>query len=291
MLERTFLHLPGIGDKRERRLWRSGVADWAAYRASHQVQGISAQAKRRHDRLIDETIEARRAGDLVRLAAAVPRNEHWRFYREPNVRVGFLDIETTGTAEWDAVTVVGVLDSQGPFTQLVKGDGLDQDSMTDLLGHFDVLVTFNGNGFDLPVLRRAFPGSVPALPHLDLRAPLARLGYKGGLKRIETELGLARPDAVQGLGGFEAVLLWRRWERSGDAEALEKLLAYNKEDVVNMRALADFACGALHDRLCGYWGGMPAGVPWPSGQAPELMPEALREIVSLRPTGQRTLDA
>lgn len=39
------------------------------------------------------------------------------------------------------------------------------------------------------------------------------------------------------MDGYFAVLLWHEYERHGDSRALETLLAYNIEDVVNLEHL------------------------------------------------------
>ena len=76
-----------------------------------------------------------------------------------------------------------------------------------------------------------------------------RLGHRGGLKRIEQSLGIARVPEAEGLSGMDAVRLWRVWRRGGrDAEdALRVLLAYNREDVVNMKTLLDYALPRLRE--------------------------------------------
>jgi uncharacterized protein YprB with RNaseH-like and TPR domain len=76
--------------------------------------------------------------------------------------------------------------------------------------------------------------------HLDLRFILARLGYRGGLKRIESLFGITRAPEVAGFDGFDAVLLWERFQR-GDLTALELLLKYNQEDVLNLEVLMEQA--------------------------------------------------
>ena len=56
------------------------------------------------------------------------------------------------------------------------------------------------------------------------------LGYRGGLKVIERQLGLARSTELQGLCGADAGRLWNRWRHRRDEEARETLLAYNEAD-------------------------------------------------------------
>ena len=49
---------------------------------------------------------------------------------------------------------------------------------------------------------------------------------------------------------LESEILWRRWLR-GDRAALDRLLAYNAEDVLNMEALLDFAYPRIRARTLG----------------------------------------
>ena len=74
-----------------------------------------------------------------------------------------------------------------------------------------------------------------------------RLGYYGGLKATERVVGLQRTDETQGLSGSDAVDLWTLYER-GDEDALDLLLAYNREDVEHLRPLADLAYRRLRAR-------------------------------------------
>ena len=55
------------------------------------------------------------------------------------------------------------------------------------------------------------------------------------LKAVERVLGIQR--RLRGVDGFEAVRLWNRFERFGDHDALEILLEYNREDVLDLRML------------------------------------------------------
>jgi uncharacterized protein YprB with RNaseH-like and TPR domain len=106
-----------------------------------------------------------------------------------------------------------------------------------VLDGVDLLVTYNGSSFDLPVLKSAFPGvDFARFHHIDLRFPLHRLGVKGGLKGAERQLGIGRSETLDGVDGFMAVLLWRA-HRAGVATALDTLLRYCLEDVVNLKPL------------------------------------------------------
>jgi uncharacterized protein YprB with RNaseH-like and TPR domain len=62
------------------------------------------------------------------------------------------------------------------------------------------------------------------------------LGFKGGLKGCERQLGLDRGD-LKDIDGFFAVLLWGEYQRTGDQKALDTLLAYNIQDTINLENL------------------------------------------------------
>jgi hypothetical protein len=44
---------------------------------------------------------------------------------------------------------------------------------------------------------------------------------------------------LKGINGYDAVRLWWRYVDAFDLEALNTLLQYNKEDVLNLRALKE----------------------------------------------------
>jgi uncharacterized protein YprB with RNaseH-like and TPR domain len=153
-----------------------------------------------------------------------------------------LDIETTGLSPEDSyVTMVGVLDST-EYTACVRDDNLED--LREALEQYDLVVTFNGGSFDLPFLEHHFGRLFGQMAHIDLRHPLRRIGYRGGLKAIEKQLRVGRPSELTGLGGYDAVLLWGMWLK-GDASALETLIRYNAEDVASLPALAVIAYNGL----------------------------------------------
>jgi uncharacterized protein len=140
--------------------------------------------------------------------------------------------------------VVGVYDGR-ELRQYVRGVNLHR--FPDEMEECRLLVTFFGSGFDLPVLRRAFPETRFDVLHIDLCHSLKRLGYSGGLKRVETELGIARSEQTAGLSGWDAVRLWEEYRR-GSGRSLARLLAYNEEDVVNLERLMQIAYAGLREK-------------------------------------------
>lgn len=135
--------------------------------------------------------------------------------------------------------MVGILDNSG-FHAFVRGDNLDE--FICRLSTYKLIVTFNGASFDLPFLRKEF-GELPAgFAHVDLRWVLARLGFKGGLKKIEHATGLARRGGLSDLDGRHAVVMWEMAQQ-GEDEALQTLIRYNAEDVASLPLLAELAVG------------------------------------------------
>ena len=246
VLARTFVFLPGIGPVREARLWKRGVTHWAHYRALHHVKGIRPRLKARHDQLL-ELAEASLGRDPRFFAHVLPPYEQWRAFSHFRDGAAYLDIETRGEKDNNDVTVVGVR-LRGKSRTFVRGVDYAPAAVADLLRDATSLVTFNGASFDLPVLA-ADGVQLPKVPHVDLRLVLGRAGYEGGLKRIEETLGFVRDASVRGLSGYDAVKLWRRWEREGDKDALSLLLAYNAADFENLEPLADLACDALARKM------------------------------------------
>ena len=66
--------------------------------------------------------------------------------------------------------------------------------------------------------------------------PTNSLGFRGGLKECERQLGIDRGD-LKDIDGFFAVLLWDEYSRSGDQRALDTLLAYNVQDTITLENL------------------------------------------------------
>jgi hypothetical protein len=112
-------------------------------------------------------------------------------------------------------------------------------------------VTFNGARFDLPFIRKEYPGfSYENKMHADIMYCLRRIGLCGGLKKIEVDLGISRSEETTGIDGFEAVRLWNRYEK-GNEQALDLLLQYNREDIVNLETILEITYEDLKKQAFG----------------------------------------
>ncbi len=233
MLKSTFQHIHGIGDKTEKKIWAAGLTNWETFLEAPQEAPLAQWQRDLACRELEQSLQFLERHDAQYFNHKLAPPLQWRLYPEFGQRVGYLDIETTGTTpEECAITVIGVYDGHHPRVY-VQGQNLS--TFVDEIGGYTLLVTYNGKSFDLPFIRREM-GLALNHAHIDLRYPLAALGYKGGLKKIERALGLEREGPLALLDGWCAVLLWQYYQH-GDAGALETLLRYNLEDVVHLPAL------------------------------------------------------
>ena len=243
-IENSFIPVRGVGAATERRLWEGGLTDWDAFdpAAAADVSGVGETTAERIDSFIADAVDRLADGDARYFDRALPSDQRWRLYENFRADACFFDIETTGLdAGRHDVTTVSV-HRDGETTTLVRGDDLNAAALREAFADASLLVTFNGKRFDVPFLEESFDLSVDA-PHIDLLYPCRRLDLTGGLKAVERAVGIERdrPD----ISGRDAVGLWRRYER-GDADALETLVSYNRDDAVNLRALMDRVADSLH---------------------------------------------
>ncbi len=177
----------------------------------------------------------------------------------------FIDTETTGlaggTGTYAFLVGTGAFEMGG-----VDGDGfvvtqyfmrdLDEEpallaALAPVLARATALVSFNGAGFDLPLLetrfvlaRRRWPA---ALPHLDLLRPARRVWTACmpdcRLATLEREvLGLVREDDVY---GSLIPALYFEFLRSRRAGPLVRVFAHNRDDVLSLAVLLGWFSQAL----------------------------------------------
>ncbi|MGI6620496.1 MAG: ribonuclease H-like domain-containing protein [Bacillota bacterium] len=167
----------------------------------------------------------------------------------------FLDIETTGLS---GAGTVAFLVGLGRWTD--KGFEIaqffleDRDSEPDMLaevgaqiGSAQVLVTFNGKPFDVPVLQtRSIINGMPRLAsglesrfHLDLYSAVRKLGkhplYGMSLKEcVERFPGIRR---LHDIPGRMIPALYFMYERDGDVSVLDQVFRHNRLDILDMVVL------------------------------------------------------
>jgi hypothetical protein len=234
MLRKTFIHLDGVGTATERKLWRRGIHDCDELLA-HGLEYLPALRRPAVRSGVCESISCYVAGNWAFFEQRLPPSQKWRAYHDLGGKALFLDIETTGLNETDSITMIGTYNGSESKT-FVAGSNLEQAVAE--INRYPLLVTFNGTCFDLPVIRRRFPDISGNHIHIDLRYSLRALGYRGGLKAIEKQLGFERSSETRGLSGWDAVRLWNE-HLNGSREALALLVKYNAEDVRSLKMLLE----------------------------------------------------
>ncbi len=237
MLIHSFVHLPYIGRKTEQRYWQEGICTWRQLLEHLETKSSTGYRFFKIKKALEDTFDNQNNPRFFH--PLLPAGERWRLYPDFMDSCVFLDIETTGTSTWEnEITVIGTYNGK-EFKQFVNGFNLEE--FENEIYRYKLIVTFNGSSFDFPFIRYYFRHFEPEAAHIDLRYVMGKLGYRGGLKIIEKQLGLERPSEVDGFTGWEAVWLWDRF-KEGDSNSLELLLEYNRQDVVNLKRLLEFAC-------------------------------------------------
>lgn len=235
MLKSTFIHVPGIGEGLERRIWNSGIKTWSDFFHNGHTIGLSSN---RQETILKELRVSRKKlsdGDFSYFKQSLPSQEYWRMYPEFSKHTAFVDIETTGLGYEDDITMIGLYDGRKTNTY-VRGQDLEEFGKD--IQKYKVLVTFNGTCFDLPFIRSAFPDLPLDQVHIDLRWVLYKIGLRGGLKAIEQSLGVCRSEEIRGMTGWDAVHLWHRYLK-GDQQSLDLIIKYNREDIVNLKKIIE----------------------------------------------------
>jgi len=187
-------------------------------------------------------------------------------------RAVFIDLETTGLSG-GAGTVAFLVGcayfDAGAFQVrqfLLSSFNAERAMLTaaaELFDAADLIVTYNGKTFDVPVMetRWAFhrmPAPLDEVPHFDMLHPARRLWRSrsaladaGGCRLTTLERMLLNLRRVGDVDGFEIPGRFFQFLRTGDARPLEPVLEHNRLDLVSLAAVTSRAL-----RLAG--GGEPA---------------------------------
>ncbi len=180
----------------------------------------------------------------------------------------FLDTETTGlgggSGTYAFMVGVGRFEPEGfRLAQFFMRDPAEEPALLDALEHFlapsEVVVSFNGKSFDIPLLQtryitNSYPFPLQSTPHLDLlhlarrlwrlRLPSRTLGYLE-----EHILGKTREE--DDTPGWLIPQLYFDYLRSGDARPLKGVFYHNAMDILTLAALTNHVAHLLEDPLDG----------------------------------------
>ncbi len=188
-------------------------------------------------------------------------------------RLLYLDTETTGlaggTGTYAFLVGVGFFDGDDFEVRQFFMRDLDEEpalltALEEIFRRFDGFVTYNGSGFDLPLLetrfvlgRRRFPGEVF---HVDLLAPARRLWSN---RLADCRLGTVEQHALRftrddDLPGALIPTVYFEYLRRKRPDELPRVFEHNRHDILSLAALTGWVADAV------------ARAP-----IPELEPEAL----------------
>jgi uncharacterized protein len=168
----------------------------------------------------------------------------------------FIDTETTGLAGGTGTLAfligAGAFEEDGSFVvrQFFLRSPAEEPAallyLSEWLNQFEAIVSFNGRGFDLPILQTRFTlqrlrPQILRAPHLDLLTPARRV-WRGrlescSLKSLEYHVLDIHRDQID-IDGSLIPQLYIDYVRTGDASEMPRILYHNAYDIVSMVTLA-----------------------------------------------------
>jgi uncharacterized protein YprB with RNaseH-like and TPR domain len=190
--------------------------------------------------------------DLVRLLYRLPAGAPAGPFGDADALV--LDIETLGLRGSGVVPfLVGLGAPRGASLEVdqylladLDGEGAMLDAVAARVGRSRVLLTYNGRGFDVPVLRarciinrRPADAVSPAI-HCDLLGPVRRLFRErlGACTLRQAELSLLGLERGDDVPGAEAPARFRAWLDGAAPSVLEGVIRHNQLDLCATAVLA-----------------------------------------------------
>ena len=229
MINNCFLHLSNIGPKTIKKLYSLQYTTWES--CLENPKDLPFKGEKRN-KFLDElkvSYEHLQSEDISFFVNSFPQREHWRILWNFFNDAVFFDIETTDIFwQYGFTSVICALAKKNIYTYVYEEN---LDSFLDLIEESKLIVSFNGNSFDVPFLEKSF--NIPFLncPHIDIRWIAYHCGFKGGLKSIEQQLRIKRKNEIRDIDGEEAIRLFYEWQ-DGDLIAKNRLIEYCTTDVI-----------------------------------------------------------
>jgi uncharacterized protein YprB with RNaseH-like and TPR domain len=176
----------------------------------------------------------------------------------------FLDTETTGlaggTGTYAFLVGMGFFQDDAflvrqYFMRDYEEEAALLEAVAGLAGRFELVVTFNGKSFDLPLLESRYamsrrPAPLGRLVHLDLLHPSRRLWRQRldncRLTSLETHLGHQR---AQDVPSWVIPSLYFSFVRGGDPLPIAQVFEHNVQDLLSLACLVARLGALLEDPL------------------------------------------
>jgi len=183
-------------------------------------------------------------------------------------RTIFIDLETTGLSGGAGTVAflvgcgyfdLGAFQVRQFLLTSFAGERALLAAVADFFDATDLIVSYNGKTFDVPVMEMRWtfhrmPGPLEGVPHFDMLHPARRLwsgreparrgpggNDEGGCRLSTLERVLFDVTRVGDVGGFEIPSRFFRFLRSGDPRLLEPVLEHNRQDLVSLAAVTAHA--------------------------------------------------
>lgn len=196
-------------------------------------------------------------GELLDLSGAVAARLAGIDLEEFDLRKTiFIDTETTGlsggTGTLAFVVGVGTFDAADHFNvrqyflRNPNEEGALLLHLSETLDQYESIVSFNGRGFDVPLLKTRFTlakmrPKILTAPHLDLLPPARRV-WKGrfescSLSTLEYRVLQVQRDQAD-VDGYLIPQMYFDYIRSGDASEMPRVMYHNALDILSMVSLS-----------------------------------------------------
>ncbi|NCB41634.1 MAG: hypothetical protein EOM59_03345 [Clostridia bacterium] len=172
-----------------------------------------------------------------------------------NLNAVVFDIETTGLYPCQDHLILGGLHScreNSTIQFFCEKPELERNTILEIaseLSKYDAIITYNGNAFDLPFLKKRAQENGILLPALIYQTvdiykwlriywPQAKNMKSLSQKSVENALGIS-PNRDDLISGGECIALYKNYVELNDLHAKEAILLHNKDDILQLKRIAD----------------------------------------------------
>ncbi len=248
LIKNKFYFFPNIGFKKEEKIIsflkqnNCNSNFWDCFLKQKKVIGISNKKKFFYDSLIKFLERKLLEEDFEIFKIFLDVKDHYLLYDFFKDKIVFLDIETYGYDKNKNITFIGL--SDGIDFKIFNPNNLTFDIKKILEGK--MIVTFNGNVFDIPHIKKKLQYNFENNFFIDLRFLLQKINVKGSLKKVEEEFNINRNLK---LNSGDPLLLYKKLLATQDYYFLELLEEYIRQDVESLTILLPKIIRRLKEEL------------------------------------------